>query len=192
MILLMYRRIIAMTLILLLALSAAGCNGTNTDETNPTDANTDTLPIEETTEPIPGLEDYDGDVNMDDSPDDVTESTEPTTGETEAPTEGKDDPVEGTTEPTEATDPTESTETPESTEPSESTTPAEGDNQGGSTVTAYENYMNMSGEEQLAFMQSFESMEAFFAWLNAAKAEYEAQNPGIDVGDGNIDLGGGN
>lgn len=54
--------------------------------------------------------------------------------------------------------------------------------------TAYEQYNNMSGEEQLAFMESFDSVEAFVAWLNAAKADYEASNPPIEITGDVIDL----
>lgn len=57
------------------------------------------------------------------------------------------------------------------------------------TVTEYEWYNALSGEEQMAFMETFDSMAAFFDWYNAAKAEYERLHPSIDIGDGNIDLG---
>ena len=57
------------------------------------------------------------------------------------------------------------------------------------TVTEYEWYNALSGEEQMAFMETFDSMAAFFDWYNAAKAEYEQLHPSIDIGDGNIDLG---
>lgn len=182
----MYKKMIALILTMVFSVALFAC-ANNVQPTDPTDAE---QPTETTSEPIPGLEDYDGDVNLDDS-----EENEPTDGteSTEAPV----DPTEATepeTEPTEETAPSEEvTEPTEETTPSEETVPpTEGDNQGNATTTSYEAYLNMSGDQQLAFMQSFDSMEAFFAWLNAAKAEYEAQNPGVDVGDGNIDLGGGN
>ena len=54
--------------------------------------------------------------------------------------------------------------------------------------TEYEKYQAMSGEEQQAFFESFDDPAAFFAWLNNARAEFEAMYPGIDVGDGEIDL----
>ena len=54
--------------------------------------------------------------------------------------------------------------------------------------TEYERYLAMSGDEQQAFFESFGDPAAFFAWLNNARAEYEALYPGIDVGDGVIDL----
>lgn len=56
-------------------------------------------------------------------------------------------------------------------------------------LTEYERYLNMSGDEQMELIQSFESVETFFNWLNNAKAEYEAANPGVKIGDGTIDLG---
>ena len=54
----------------------------------------------------------------------------------------------------------------------------------------FETFINLSQEEQLVFFNGFETMNDFFAWYNAAKAEYEEQNPGIDIGDGNVDIGG--
>lgn len=55
-------------------------------------------------------------------------------------------------------------------------------------LTEYERYLNMSGDEQMDLISSFDSVEAFFEWLNNAKAEYDAANPGIEIGDGAIDL----
>lgn len=196
----MYKRMIALMLVVFFALSLAAC-GNNVQPADPTDVEE---PTEVTSEPIPGLEDYDGDVNLDDSNgDEPTEGTDPTAkpeNPTEATNPKTEDPKDVTTPSEEATEPTEETPPSEEvTEPTEETTPSEetvppteGGNQGSAGKTAYEDYINMTGEQQLAFMQSFDSMEAFFAWLNAAKAEYEAQNPGTDVGDGNIDLSGGN
>lgn len=56
-------------------------------------------------------------------------------------------------------------------------------------TTAYEQYNNMSGDEQLAFYRTFDSSEAFIAWYNAAKADYEASNPAIEITGDVIDLG---
>ncbi|MBR2223812.1 MAG: hypothetical protein IJ973_05750, partial [Christensenellaceae bacterium] len=64
------------------------------------------------------------------------------------------------------------------------------ENKPADTTTSYEAYHAMSGEEQRAFMESFDDIEDFFAWYNNAKAEYEAKNPDIEITDGNIDLGG--
>ena len=54
--------------------------------------------------------------------------------------------------------------------------------------TEYEKYIGMSGTQQKDFMESFGSMEEFFAWLQNAKAEYEAAHPEIPIEDGTIDL----
>ena len=56
----------------------------------------------------------------------------------------------------------------------------------------YEEYQAMSGPDRQAHMESFgDDMDAFLAWLNHAKAEYEAHQatrPTIN-GDGPIDIG---
>ena len=56
----------------------------------------------------------------------------------------------------------------------------------------YEQYNALSGEEQLAYMESFASMADYFAWYNAAKKAYEDSQNRIEVSDGHIDLGGRN
>ena len=119
-------------------------------------------PTKDHEETIPGLEDFDGDVNID-------ESTEPTIDEVE-----------------EETEPTEPTASKVEEEEEETTTPPSSD---GNTMTEYEKFQTMSGADQKKFMDSFDSVDKFFAWLNAARAEHEAQHPETDVGDGNIDLG---
>ena len=55
--------------------------------------------------------------------------------------------------------------------------------------TAFEQYNNMSGDDQQAYMESFDSIESFVAWYNAALAEYEAVSNPIEITDGVIDLG---
>lgn len=53
----------------------------------------------------------------------------------------------------------------------------------------YQTFQSMTGAEQRAFQDSFESIEAFFAWYNAAKEAYEKENPPIEVGgDGVVTL----
>lgn len=52
----------------------------------------------------------------------------------------------------------------------------------------YEAFVAMDPALQRMYMESFESMDAFFAWYNAAKEAYEQAHPSIDVGDGVIDL----
>ena len=56
-------------------------------------------------------------------------------------------------------------------------------------VVTYEEYNNMTVDEQKAHFESFEDMAAFFEWYNNAKAEHEVKNPAIEIGgDGTIDL----
>lgn len=57
-----------------------------------------------------------------------------------------------------------------------------------SKPTGYEDFMNMSSEQQQNFVDSFSSMDDFFAWYNSAKAVYEQENPPIEVGDGVINI----
>lgn len=187
-------KLITLALAILLILSLTACNSDTVPATEPTDA-TEVILVPGVVEmEIPATNPFETE---------GTEGTDPTAkpeNPTEATNPKTEDPKDVTTPSEEATEPTEETlPSEEVTEPTEETTPSEetvppteGGNQGSAGKTAYEDYINMTGEQQLAFMQSFDSMEAFFAWLNAAKAEYEAQNPGTDVGDGNIDLGGGN
>ena len=53
----------------------------------------------------------------------------------------------------------------------------------------YEEYQALSGAEQMAYMESFPSVQDFFAWYNEAKAKYDAEQDRIEIGgDGNIDL----
>lgn len=100
---------------------------------------------------------------------------------------------ENATEPTkpanqEATKPsTEPTEAPSqpSTDPTEEDKPMD-----------YLTFQAMSGAEQRAFQESFESLDAFFEWYNDAKEAYEKANPPIEVGGNGVidmeDLVGGN
>ena len=100
-----------------------------------------------------------------------------------------------TTEPSDATSP-ETQPTQESTsnaetQPPATTTPTE------STTSereylSYEVFINLSGEEQKEYRNTFDSLSDFFAWYDAAKAEYDAENPDVEIGDGPIDLGGNN
>lgn len=91
------------------------------------------------------------------------------------------------TAPTKAPDPTQPTE-PQPTQP---TQPAPTETQPAPTEPQemdYAAYHAMSPAQQQAYMESFESMEAFFVWYENAKQEYEAANPPIDVGNGSIDM----
>lgn len=56
----------------------------------------------------------------------------------------------------------------------------------------FEEYNAMSGKDQELYFKSFESVEAFFAWYNRVKAEYEAEHGGSGIiigGDGSINFG---
>ena len=97
--------------------------------------------------------------------------------ETEAPTE---EPKE--TEAPKTTEPPKATEEP--TQPP--TTPTVAPE---SSKMDYDKYMSMSAQEQSDYMNSFESVDAFFDWYNAAKAEHDAQNNDIEIGNGSFDLG---
>lgn len=55
-------------------------------------------------------------------------------------------------------------------------------------VTEYDEYMNMSADEQQAFIESFESMEAFMTWFNKAQEEENASDNSIEIGSGVIDM----
>lgn len=118
---------------------------------------------------------------------------------TEAPAETQNAPADSAAEPetqqTEAVDNEETTTQPaeETEQPDETTAteqPTEPATDAPVTVLSdYQRYHNMTGEEQQAFIDNFESIEAFFEWYNAAKAEHEKMNPSTEIGGGNIDLG---
>ena len=55
--------------------------------------------------------------------------------------------------------------------------------------TSYEQYYAMSSEQQKEFFDSFESPEAFFAWLDAAREAYEGSYESIEVGNEPFDIG---
>ena len=53
----------------------------------------------------------------------------------------------------------------------------------------YETLLSLSEAEQLAFVQSFDSLADFFVWYNAALEKYKEEHPGIDSdGDINLDI----
>jgi cytoskeletal protein RodZ len=156
-------------------------------------------------ETIPGVEDsiFDqaGEVEID-RPEDTkaeteqnaTQSTKPTSPKPTIPDGPKNPgdvsepsmpdepelPTKPATQPTtpEATEPTE----PEATEPTQESLPTED-----YTKLDYLGFHALKGAQQQAVMESFESIDAFFAWYNKLKDEYEKANPPIEV-DGPIDL----
>lgn len=54
---------------------------------------------------------------------------------------------------------------------------------------SYEDYINMTPQQQTSFIKSFSSLGEFTDWYNDAKSEYDENNDRIDIGDGTIDLG---
>ena len=100
-----------------------------------------------------------------------------------------------TKEPTKPADgsSSENIETEDPTEPSgstETTTP----NSGATAPDVkpedmtYAAFTALTPEEQRLYQESFNDLDAFFEWYNAAKEQYEKENPPIDI-DGPIDLG---
>lgn len=165
------------------------------------------------TEPsIPGLADsiFDEDSNHSQGAKDPIETTGPdssdeTEPETTAPTDPDDTPDTTTPEVTRPSDsdPDEglvepdTPEQPDGTRPPnhlpDPTVPAPSEPDTDPTepdlTMGYEQFMALSGAEQREFMESFDSMEAFFDWYNAVKEQYEKDHPAIDVGDGVFDFG---
>ena len=103
-------------------------------------------------------------------------------GETQ-PTE-----TEGQTEPTENTEPAETAAPTEAAKP-EPSAPTVAPTPPPAKDLKYDEFHNLSAAEQQAFIESFNNLDLFFAWYNQAKDAYEAANPPIDVGDGNVDMG---
>ncbi len=57
------------------------------------------------------------------------------------------------------------------------------------TTLTYEEYLNLTPAKQQEYFKTFDSLNSFKAWLNAAKAEYEAKDDSIEVeGNGSLDL----
>ena len=57
-------------------------------------------------------------------------------------------------------------------------------------MTDWEKFQNMTPAEQERFYASFSDPMDFFEWQIAAKAEYDAAHPSIEIGpDGSIELG---
>lgn len=173
----MNTKLISIVLLIAMLLSLCACKNKQVEADSATEAveSTEAATVEATvaTEPTETLADIDRD--------DVVRETEPEVNKATIITEED----ESTEETTEEEDPSET----EETAPLE-TVPVEDIGTVVEEKTEYEKLMEMSGEEQQAFMESFESLDAFFAWLEAAKAEYEAKNPGIEIGgDGIIVVG---
>ena len=103
-------------------------------------------------------------------------TTQPTSAATQ-PTSTATQPSSVVTQPTTAaTQPTSAV-----TQPTTPPDPGEG--------VDYQTFLAMTGAEQRAFQDSFPSVDAFFAWYNAAKAAHEQANPPIEIdGSGTVTL----
>ena len=154
----------------------AGCHEKEAESTTlPAQTAATAEPTETTEAKIPGLEDS---IFTEDVPEQTQQPTEETVPSQEngASSDGLNS--GGLQDPPESENP-ESPEDPGTTEPE---TP---------DVTApvdYERFQAMTPAQQQAYMESFDSMDAFFDWYEKAKAEYEAANPPIYIEDGSIDL----
>ena len=104
-----------------------------------------------------------------------------------------DDPTEPSSNPSPST-PSESATQPSSTPATQPTTPSSVPTQPSTPPTDetkpmdYLTFQAMSGAEQRAYQESFESLDAFFEWYNTVKEAYEKENPPIEIGgDGAVD-----
>lgn len=82
-------------------------------------------------------------------------------------------------------DPSDPPQTPENTtdKPADEVT-AEPEKETASAMPVpllFEEYQALSGEQQLAYFRSFSSPEEFFLWYNAAVADFEERNPGVEI-----------
>lgn len=57
------------------------------------------------------------------------------------------------------------------------------------SLYTYEDYINMTPQEQTAFIKKFPSIGKFTEWYTAAKKIHDKNNGNIDIGDDTIDLG---
>ena len=202
----------ALLVVLLLAIFAFGGKEEPVPETVATTGET-TIPTTEAT--IPGLEDS----IFEDEPEETTKATqaaEETKPTQPKPTEPKptqpkptepkptqpkptepepidpqpDTPKPNVPKPTEPK-PTEPKPTePKPTEPKPTEPePTESKPTDGDAVAEFEWFQNLSPSEQQKYMESFDSIDAFFTWYNAAREAYEKDNQVIEVDGGAIDIG---
>lgn len=71
------------------------------------------------------------------------------------------------------------------TKPSNGT---DSDNAGNNKKMTYEEYHAMTAKKQKAYMNTFKNIDDFFDWYNQAKADYEEQNPDIEIENGSVNL----
>lgn len=191
----MYRHFLAIVMCVFVMLGLCACNKTADEAADVTIESTtsETEVVTEATEVIiagvVAAVEEDGilsdieDESIDDALTDEKIPQETKQPNTTEPTEPEKAEAVDNTKPTTVTEPAETTAptVPEETKP----VVIPGATQ---ELTEYEKYNAMSGEEQMAFMQSM-GVEKFFAWYDKAKAEYEALHPDIEIGDGIIDAG---
>ena len=182
-------RTMLLTSIILIAVCISACGQVETEETNQEPVSVTTQPTETQWETVPGLELYDGNVDLDESSD--LEEINNLTVETNVPSETANigmEPIKDEKKEPGSGETTSTDSMPIETQPSDSHITQKSET--GAELTEYEKYMEMSGADQKVYMESFDSIEAFFNWLQNAKAEHEAANPSIEIGvDGKIDIG---
>lgn len=168
------KQLFIIILLLALSISFVACNHHgNSEQIVPTDAG------EQETNSASDLIESDTSITSTDwkepdpeaTTDDHNKETKPEENTpTESPLTPPDAPTEGTSNPdTPVVDPT---------APAVPTQPT--DSQPEATAEAYVDYHKMSGDEQQKFIDSFDSIEAFFTWLNTAKKAYEDNRTPID------------
>ena len=176
----------------MLVIAMVGCGGTSKEDENPeiTGSQQENTDPEQTLDAEIGL--VDGNI-FDDT--DIVETQNPTTPkETEPeatqPTvtkpehlnpdeDGQEDPNQPEQDPSEPDTTKPTVTTPSATEPVQ-TNPGE---------LTYEQFRDLTPSQQQAYQETFESIEAFFEWYNAAKDAYDEANPPILIGpDGVVDL----
>ena len=75
------------------------------------------------------------------------------------------------------------------TTPTNPTTPPTPSTPSGAVSIDYETFKAMTGAEKKAYQESFETIDAFFEWYNAALDAYKKANPPTEIdGSGNITL----
>jgi len=92
-------------------------------------------------------------------------------------------------EPTESEDEGNTTAQTQPDQKTETTTQQITQPAGAASQTEYGKYLAMSPEEQQEYFETFDSIDAYFDWLNKAKAEYEKVLNATELKDGTVDIG---
>lgn len=196
-------------LLVFLIIALVGCGKKNEEEQiGSVPSETEATVYETVDETIPGLEDsiFDTEAQTTEPTETEPEVTEPekkeesgvkqpadqgttTTSPTKKPGTTATTPTTPTTSTTPTTPPVKNEPATEpATQPDASEEKKE-ENATPVVPSDYEKFHDMSAAEQQAYVESFKDMDAFFDWYNQAKADYEAANPSIEVGDGKVDMG---